>query len=45
MFFYYDPIQRLPSGGSDLWSNKAEITKRLTKFKAEATAKAEATRV
>ena len=45
MFFYYDPIQRLPSGGSGLWSNKAEITKRLAKFKAEATAKAEATRV
>ena len=45
MFFYYDPIQRLPSGGSGLWLNKAEITKRLVKFKAEATAKAEATRV
>ena len=45
MFFYYDPIQCLPSGGSRLWLNKAEITKRLAKFKAEATAKAEATRV
>ena len=44
MFFYYDPIQRLPSLGQALWTNEAAITKRLAKFKADAMAKAEATR-
>ena len=44
MFFYYDPIQRLPSLGQALWTNEAAITKRLAKFKADAMAKAEAPR-
>jgi hypothetical protein len=39
MFFYYDPIHQLPDQGQTLWANEAEITKRLAKFKAEATAK------
>ncbi len=45
MFFYYDPIQRLPSQGQGLWANKPEIAKRLANFKADAIAKAEATRM
>ena len=45
IFYYYDPIQRLSNEGQALWANEPEINRRLAKFKAEATAKAEATRV
>ena len=44
IFYYYDPIHRLPQDGQALWANKAEISRRLANFKSEAEAKAEATR-
>ena len=45
IFYYYDPIHQLSNEGQALWANEPEINRRLAKFKAEATAKAEATRV
>ena len=44
IFYYYDPINRLPEDGRDLWANDVEIKRRLARFKADAEAKAEATR-
>ena len=44
IFYYYDPIEKLPKEGRDLWANDTEINRRLVKFKANAEAKAEATR-
>ena len=44
IFYYYDPIHRLPDHGQALWANKAEISRRLANFKAEVEARAEATR-
>ena len=44
IFYYYDPIHQLSNEGRTLWTNEPEINRRLAKFKAEATAKAEATR-
>ena len=45
IFYYYDPIHQLSNEGQALWANEPEINRRLAKFKAESTAKAEATRV
>jgi lysine 2,3-aminomutase len=44
IFYYYDPIEKLPKEGRDLWANDTEINRRLVKFKANAEAEAEATR-
>ena len=45
IFYYYDPIHRLPEDGQALWANEAEIRRRLAKFKAKSEAKAEASRM
>ena len=44
IFYYYDPIGKLPKEGRDLWANNSEIKRRLIKFRANAEAKAEASR-
>ena len=44
IFYYYDPIKKLPKEGRELWANDTEINRRLLKFKANAEAEAEATR-
>jgi len=44
IFYYYDPIGKLPKEGRDLWANNAEIKRRLVKFIADAEAKVEASR-
>ncbi len=44
IFYYYDPINKLPEEGRVIWSKYGEIKRRLAKFKSDAESKAEATR-